>query len=109
MALKLVVEEPQRRQRVFQMSEFARQRLQELGLETIANGSGPIIPVLLRDDRLAVEISLRLLENGFFIPAIRPPTVAEGTARLRMSLCCDHSAEQINAVLSLVRKILDAK
>lgn len=107
-SLKVVVNEPERRQDVFRLSEFARQTLQELGLETIPDGVGPIIPILLGDDRRAVSVSARLLESGFFIPAIRPPTVAEGTARLRMSLCCEHSPEQIHDALSLVRKILDA-
>ena len=66
--------------------------------------SSPVIAILLRDDDQAVRVSRRLMDRGVFLPAVRPPTVAAGTARLRMSLCCDHTEEQINAAVCQVRE-----
>ncbi len=50
------------------------------------DGDSPIVPVPIGDDRAVVALGQRLLECGFAVGAIRPPTVPEGTARLRLSL-----------------------
>lgn len=63
----------------------------------------PIIPVILGDDEKAVEFARSLLEQGFWVPAIRPPTVPAGTSRLRVALSASHSdgmVEQLRAVLA---------
>ena len=63
-----------------QRSMFARQLLQEAELDVItAPPDSPIIAVLLHDDALAVRVSHQMAAAGFFIPAVRPPTVASGT------------------------------
>jgi 8-amino-7-oxononanoate synthase len=54
---------------------------------------------------LAVELSARLAKRGFLVPAIRPPTVPEGTARLRLSLCADHERGEVE---TLAREIGEA-
>jgi 7-keto-8-aminopelargonate synthetase-like enzyme len=46
---------------------------------------GPIVPVLLGDERRAVGVAARLAEQGILAQAIRPPTVPAGTARLRLT------------------------
>jgi 8-amino-7-oxononanoate synthase len=55
----------------------------------------PIIPVVLGDESAALEASTRLLDQGLLVPAIRPPTVAPGTSRLRVALSAAHSTDQI--------------
>jgi len=55
----------------------------------------PIQPLLVGEDADAVAMSGQLKDLGFFVPAIRPPTVPEGTARLRITLSASHSHEQI--------------
>jgi len=60
--------------------------------------SGPIYPILLGSDARALDVSRRLLERGFFVPAIRPPTVPEGTARLRITVSAEHTAAEIDAL-----------
>ena len=50
----------------------------------------PIIPIVVGEAGAAVRLSRRMLEEGFYVPAIRPPTVPRGASRLRVSLRCDH-------------------
>jgi 8-amino-7-oxononanoate synthase len=52
-----------------------------------------------------MALSARLAERGYLVPAIRPPTVPEGSARLRVSLCADHEAGECE---SLARAIAEA-
>ena len=62
-----------------------------------------IQPVILGAAARAVEVSARLAECGMLVPAIRPPTVPEGTSRLRISLSAAHRAEEIEALASALR------
>ena len=61
--------------------------------------STPIQPLLVGDSGQAVALSQALLARGLYVPAIRPPTVPEGTARLRISLSAAHSPEDVDALL----------
>jgi 8-amino-7-oxononanoate synthase len=61
-----------------------------------------IAPVIVGDDQRVMAISAALLEQRVFVQGIRPPTVAEGTARLRISLCARHSADDVDAIAAAV-------
>lgn len=65
----------------------------------------PIVPVVLGEDSLTTEASQTLSSAGYFIPAIRPPTVPEGTARLRISLSAAHSDGHIDGLIDQLRSI----
>lgn len=58
----------------------------------------PIVPVIVGSEERAVAASASLLEHGFLVPAIRPPTVPPGTSRLRVALSAAHSDEQVDAL-----------
>ncbi|MBL8501632.1 MAG: aminotransferase class I/II-fold pyridoxal phosphate-dependent enzyme, partial [Nitrosomonas sp.] len=64
----------------------------------------PIQPLLIGDSVEAVRISQGLRERGMLVPAIRPPTVPQGTARLRISLSATHQPDDIQR---LVRALHD--
>jgi 8-amino-7-oxononanoate synthase len=83
-ALKMLVDEPQRRADFEQLRTFANAQLTAvLGVE----GSGSqILPVVIGDNSRAMHIAERMQAEGFDIRAIRPPTVPEGTARLRIAI-----------------------
>lgn len=109
-ALNVISKEPERRLRLGERSRFARQLLLENELEIIAAPcESPIIAVLLHDDELAVRVSRKIAAHGVFIPAVRPPTVAAGTSRLRMSICCDHSEDQIRSAVNQLRDVVKSK
>lgn len=109
-ALNVISNEPERRVRLGERSRFARQLLLENELEVIAAPcESPIIAVLLHDDELAVRVSRKIAAHGVFIPAVRPPTVAAGTSRLRMSMCCDHSEDQIRSAVYQLRDVVKSE
>lgn len=66
-----------------------------MGLDE-ADFLSPIIPIIVGDESRAMALSERLREEGFWIPAIRYPTVARGSARLRVTLSAAHESEQID-------------
>ncbi|MBN8418361.1 MAG: 8-amino-7-oxononanoate synthase [Verrucomicrobia bacterium] len=79
--------------------------LSEIGIASPPAPSA-ILPVILGEASHAMAISARLREAGFLIPCIRYPTVARGSARLRITLCAVHSAPQIHALGSALRETL---
>jgi 8-amino-7-oxononanoate synthase len=60
----------------------------------------PIIPIVLGDEQRAVAASAHLLAQGLLVPAIRPPTVAPGTSRLRVALSAAHTDGQITRLIA---------
>ena len=76
--------------------------LNERGFETPSTTH--IIPILIGTNEKTVKISEELRSKGFYIPAIRPPTVPEGTSRLRISLTADCNIDDFKQVLDIVSK-----
>ncbi len=70
-------------------------------LERVAPGHPtPIVPVVLGEERRALEASAALLEQGIWVPAIRPPSVPKGTSRLRVTLSAAHTDEQVDRLVA---------
>jgi 8-amino-7-oxononanoate synthase len=120
-ALEMVEKEPQRRRRLLEMSRNVRERLGELksfgaARQTASSNPSPaaedrttleiatqIIPVIIGDEGKSLEASGRLLEAGFLVPAIRPPTVHKGTSRLRVSLSASHEQADLDRFVETLR------
>lgn len=102
-ALQLVDEEPWRRERVLKLAQLAHA---ELNPETPFGGS-QIVPVIIGADEEAVAVAGRVQDAGFDVRAIRPPTVPEDTARLRVSINAGHTEEQIRALGAAVRAAMN--
>jgi 8-amino-7-oxononanoate synthase len=66
----------------------------------------PIFPVVLGDEATALAASRGLRARGFFVRAIRPPTVPEGTSRLRVTLTAGHDEAQVDAFLGALEETL---
>lgn len=84
-ALDLVVGEPQKRWDLLELAAYMRSALAHHGVSCPC-GRSQIVPVVVGENARAVAIAAALGEEGFDIRAIRPPTVPEGTARLRISI-----------------------
>ncbi len=76
--------------RLLDNATWFRERLREGGLDT-SQSESQIVPVMIGDNRGALAVAERLKESGILAVAIRPPTVPEGTARLRFSVTLAHS------------------
>jgi 8-amino-7-oxononanoate synthase len=83
-----------RRARLFSKAERLRSGLRELQI-AVNDERTPIVPIVLGDERRALDLMERCAEHGINAPAIRPPTVPIGTSRLRISMRSDHTDEQI--------------
>ena len=84
-SLDLIAAEPDRRERVRSLSKYLRERLAE-GDIVVPPGDSPIVPVIIGENDRAVAIAAALQQAGFDVRAIRPPTVPQDTARLRISV-----------------------
>jgi 8-amino-7-oxononanoate synthase len=104
-ALRIVRKEPDRRSRLLDLGTDLRRKLAEAGVNT-GNSVSQIIPVLIGPAGRAVRISQRLLEEGYFVPAIRPPSVPKGTSRLRISLCAKHEEADLEGLVEVLRAAL---
>jgi 8-amino-7-oxononanoate synthase len=93
-ALQLVAREPARRTRLTTLAERLRARLTHAGIDVAASES-QLIPVIVGDADRAVRWAAALEAEGLIVPAIRPPTVPRGRSRLRISLCSEHTDEEI--------------
>lgn len=84
-ALDVVAAEPHRREEVFRKALLLRERLRQAGTAVDTHAS-PIVPILTGDNATAIALQEGLAAAGFDARAIRPPTVPEGTARLRVTV-----------------------
>lgn len=103
-SLRLVQTEGWRREKLQALIARFRQGATQLGL-SLMDSPTPIQPLLVGDAGEALRLSGALLERGIMISAIRPPTVPEGTARLRITLSAAHSEEQIDRLLGSLEEV----
>ncbi len=100
-ALDLLPELEGERKRLLSMASNLRRFIKDdLGLKTL--GSSQIVPLLIGDVKRTLELERHLFNQGIWAKAIRPPTVPEGSARIRFSLSASHGEE----VLSILKESL---
>jgi glycine C-acetyltransferase/8-amino-7-oxononanoate synthase len=105
-ALELLVEQPRRVEKLQANADALRDELAREGFE-VAGSTTQIVPLIVGDAGLAMRVCEAALERGVFAQAIRPPTVPEGTSRLRLAVMASHTkAELREAAVSLGRAAL---
>ena len=82
-----------------------RNRLRTLVDKLRPGHPSPIVPFIIGDDAEALAASRRLLERGLFVPAIRPPSGPQGTARLRVTLSAAHTDDQVDALVDALEEL----
>jgi 8-amino-7-oxononanoate synthase len=103
-SLQIIREDEWRRERLRKLVAVLRRELR--GSESaLASSDTPIQPVVLGGNSEAVRASAALRERGILVPAIRPPTVPEGTARLRISLSAAHSGDDVLRLAAALREV----
>jgi 8-amino-7-oxononanoate synthase len=73
----------------------------------LIDSATPVQPVLIGENARALEVSEKLWERGFFVQAIRPPTVPEGTARLRVTLTATHEPDHIERLVEELGTVIN--
>jgi 8-amino-7-oxononanoate synthase len=104
-ALNVIAREPERAAGLLARARALGERLRAAGLD-VPNVDSQILPVMVGDAREAVTAAARLLERGYYVAAIRPPTVPPGTSRLRLSLMATHTDAHIDGVARELVSIL---
>ena len=104
-AVQVLEDDASPRLRLAERVGWLQQQLQSAGLLT-ARPSSHVVPIFLGVSSRAVRVASRLWEQGIFAPAIRPPTVPEGTARLRLSVSALHTQEQVDQLVAALRDVV---
>jgi 8-amino-7-oxononanoate synthase len=103
-ALKIIKSEPQRRERLWEIGNYMRQKYQELGFNT-STSETPIIPIVIGDNMKTFIFWKMLFEEGVYANAIISPAVPSNRACLRTSYIATHTWEQLDFVLDKFQKI----
>jgi 8-amino-7-oxononanoate synthase len=104
-AIAVMRNEPERQRRVRELAKRVRNELSGAGW-SIPAGDSPIIPSVVGAEDLAMRLAEELKESGMIVSPVRPPTVARGSSRLRVTVSAAHSDEEVD---QLVRALVDAK
>lgn len=101
-ALGVMRKEPQRQSRVRTLATRVRGAV---GL----TGDSPIVPIVLASERAALDAAEDLRAQGMLVVAIRPPTVPRGTSRLRVTLSCEHTDEEVARLIDALSEYRNVK
>lgn len=103
-ALQLIQDEPQRRAQLHQNINHFTQLAVAANLPLLTSNTA-IQPLLVGDAQKALSMQTELHKRGFYIAAIRPPTVPKGTARLRITLNAEHTEDMITTLIHALTEI----
>jgi len=100
-AIAIVRAEPELRERLWRNARRMHAALAAAGLDPAPLAS-PILPLVAGESRAALRVAAHAFERGILAPAIRPPTVPAGTARLRVTPMATHDGEQIDRAAAVL-------
>jgi len=103
-SLKIVQQESWRREHLQKLIQQFRNGAEQIGLQLMDSNTA-IQPVLVGDSKKAVKLSQRLLEQNILITASRPPTVPQGSARLRITFSAAHSEQHVEFLLDALGNV----
>jgi glycine C-acetyltransferase len=103
-AIDLLYKEPQRRLALWHNCRAMREGLKNLRF-SLRQSESQILPLIIGDAETCMAFSERLLQEGVFVQGIRPPTVPEGTSRLRITLMATHTHEHLHRALKAFEEV----
>jgi len=107
-ALELVRQADAERDRLWQLSEYLRERLRTAGFD-LGTSDSQIVPLILGSNETALRFASALNAAGFDVRAIRPPTVPKGSARLRLSLNASLRIADMDALMAVLAGVREAE
>jgi len=102
---KILAKEDFRRKEVLEKSKYLASSLKNKGIDVKFFGT-PVMSLMVGEEEKALKLRDKLLEKGFFVQAIRPPTVPEGTSRLRITINYNHSYKDIERLCEALGELL---
>ena len=105
-AIEIIQNEPELRQRLWSNCDLVRRALAEHGIDVLANSVGPILPIVMLDAETVINAQRALEVRGCLVAAIRPPTVPNGTSRLRISLTAAHDESALNCLIEALQEVV---
>ncbi|MCC6245594.1 MAG: 8-amino-7-oxononanoate synthase [Gemmatimonadaceae bacterium] len=105
-ALRIAEVEPWRRESVRERARQLRTRLRDAGREVSGAPDGHIVPIVIGDPNRTMAVVAELRRRGFLVGGVRPPTVAPGTSRLRISVSAVHPPQLVDALAANIIDVL---
>ena len=105
-ALTVVEQQPELREKLNENISYFREQCESKNIE-LTDSLTAIQPIMLGDSAKTMAVAQRLKEHGFWLGAIRPPTVPQGSARLRLTLNANHCQQDISALVNVLADILN--
>lgn len=102
-AIRIIQNEPARRERLRKNRNDLHADLTGMGFQ-LTDTQSPILPIIVKSPKQALEMSEALYEAGVYVPAIRPPTVPKDSSRLRLTVSSEHTQEQLEYVVRSLQK-----
>ena len=103
-AIEIMVNEPERIRHLLNITNYARNKFNELGFDT-GKSESPIIPLFIRDDIKALKMSQMLLNEGVFINPVVSPAVPKEDCIIRFSLMATHTFSQVDAAIERIAAV----
>lgn len=104
--LDIIEREPERRTQLWRNVARMKEGFRELGFETI-EGGGPILSIVIGEERSTLEFNARLVEQGVFVNPVITPAVPEGMGLLRTSYMATHTDEDLDLILQAFRRVAE--
>lgn len=102
--LEILEKDLSMRQKLFENTRLFADKIKEIGLDVIDRGA-PIIPIMLYDEHIAVEMAKRMMEKGVYVVAFSYPVVPKGKARIRTQLSAALSEQDILYIVESFRQV----
>jgi 8-amino-7-oxononanoate synthase len=103
-ALEIIEREPERRQRLWENTEYMKDEFSSMGFDT-GDSESPVIPLVVGEDMAAFKMTIRLQEEGVFANPVVSPAVPQGRAMMRTSYMATHSRDHLDRALEAFRKV----
>ena len=103
-ALEIIEREPERRERLWEHTDYMKREFSTLGFDT-GDSASPVIPLVVGEDMAAFKMTIRLQEEGVFANPVVSPAVPVGRAMMRTSYMATHTRNQLDRALDAFRKV----
>jgi len=103
-ALEIIEREPERRQRLWENTDYMKREFTTMGFNT-GDSASPVIPLVVGEDMAAFKMTFRLQEEGVFANPVVSPAVPEGRALIRTSYMATHTRDHLDRALDAIRKV----